>query len=138
MKKLLYTIVLCPFFVFSQTTGLDKGIAIGNILVQGFAALHGNGNQKVVDPNAKTVASFCFKNKAGEKITVKLTGKIEDTDISKEFVIKKDEKECTFDLPKGVYTYEVDIANGETLQKGEYKVTEETLMTINKAKENDQ
>jgi len=131
---------LCLFFIIlfssglkSQTTmsGLDKGLAIGNILVQSFAALKGN-NAKPVDPNAKTVDSFCFKNKMDEKITIKLNGKIEDEEIKKEFVIQKDEKECTYNLPKGIYTYEVLLSSKDIYQKGEYKVSEETLMTINR------
>lgn len=112
-------------------SGLDKGLAIGNILVQGYIALKGNG-KKPVDPNAKTVDSFCFKNKMDEKITVKLNGKIEDEEIKKELVIQKDEKECTFNLPKGIYIYEVLLSSKDTYQKGEYKVSEETLMTINR------
>jgi len=118
----------------SQTTtmsGLDKGLAIGNILVQGYIALKGNGS-KTVDPNAKTVDSFCFKNKMDEKITIKLNGKIEDEEIKKELVIQKDEKECTYNLPKGIYTYEVLLSSKDTFQKGEYKVSEESLMTINR------
>jgi hypothetical protein len=112
-------------------TGLDKGLAIGNILVQGYMALKGNG-AKQVDPNAKTVDSFCFKNKMDEKITVKLLGKTEDEEIKKELVIQKDEKECTFNLPKGIYTYEVLLSSKDTYQKGEYKISEEALMTINR------
>lgn len=127
------------FFIFifylnskAQTnmSGLDKGLAIGNILVQGYMALKGNGT-KHVDPNAKTVDSFCFKNKMDEKIFVKLNGKIEDEEVKKEFVIQKDEKECTYNLPKGIYTYEVLLSSKDVYQKGEYKVSEETLMTIN-------
>lgn len=116
----------------SQTTlsSLDKGLAIGNILVQGYMALKGN-TTKQVDPNAKTIDSFCFKNKMDEKITIKLNGKIEDDEIKKELVIQKDEKECTYNLPKGIYTYEVLLSSKDTYQKGEYKVSEETLMTIN-------
>ncbi|VFB04340.1 Uncharacterised protein [Chryseobacterium taihuense] len=72
-------------------SGLDKGLAIGNILVQGFAALKGN-NAKPVDPNAKTVDSFCFKNKMDEKITVKLNGKIEDEEIKKNSLSQKTKK----------------------------------------------
>jgi hypothetical protein len=131
-KSVKITNVLCVFFVnfaFSQTTGLDKGIAIGNILVQGFAALHGNQNKTT---DSKTVEKFCFKNKTDDKITVKFGRKTEDVEISKELIIRKDEKECMFDLPKGVYIYEVILVNNETLQKGEYKVAEEALMTINK------
>lgn len=131
---------LTIFFIFifspnlkSQTTTsvLDKGLAIGNILVQGYMALKGN-NIKQADPNAKTVDSFCFKNKMEEKITIKLNGKIEDEEIKKELVIQKDEKECTYNLPKGIYTYEVLLSSKDTYQKGEYKVSEETLMTINR------
>lgn len=133
LKLLLFFIFLFSLNLKSQTTmsGLDKGLAIGNILVQGYAALKGNG-KKPVDPNAKTVDSFCFKNKMDEKITVKLNGKIEDEEIKKELVIQKDEKECTFNLPKGIYIYEVLLSSKDTYQKGEYKVSEETLMTINR------
>jgi len=123
-------LLFTPLFFKSQTTGLDKGLAIGNILIQGYAALKGNG--KTADPNAKTVDSFCFKNKMEEKITVELIGKIEDEDIKKELVIPQDSKQCTYNLPKGVYTYEIILSNKETYQKGEYKVSEETIMTINK------
>lgn len=111
-------------------SGLDKGLAIGNILVQGYIALKGNG-AKPADPNAKTVDSFCFRNKMEEKITIKLNGKTEDEEIKKEFVIQKDGKECAFNLPKGIYTYEVLLSSKDTYQRGEYKVSEEALMTIN-------
>ncbi|WP_294273070.1 hypothetical protein [uncultured Chryseobacterium sp.] len=132
LKLLLFSIILFSLNLKSQTTmsGLDKGLAIGNILVQGYIALKGNG-KKPVDPNAKTVDSFCFKNKMDEKITIKFNGKIEDEEIKKEFVIQKDEKECTYNLPKGIYTYEVLLSSKDVYQKGEYKVSEETLMTIN-------
>lgn len=133
LKLLFFFIILFSSIFKSQTTmsGLDKGLAIGNILVQGYVALKGNA-KKPVDPNAKTVDSFCFKNKMDEKITVKFNGKIEDEEIKKELVIQKDEKECTFNLPKGIYTYEVLLSSKDTYQKGEYKVSEETLMTINR------
>ena len=63
-------------------SGLDKGLAIGNILVQGYMALKGN-RAKPVDPNVKTVDSFCFKNKIDVKITIKLNWKIEDEEVKK-------------------------------------------------------
>lgn len=133
MKKRIFLIAflfLIPHFFKCQTTGLDKGIAIGNILIQGYSALKGNG--KTADPNAKTIDSFCFKNKMDGKISVTLTGKIEDEDIKKELVIPPDSKQCTYNLPKGVYTYEIILPNNEIYQKGEYKITEETLITINR------
>lgn len=134
IKKIIFSslILLLPLVFKSQSTmsGLDKGLAIGNILVQGYIALKGNG-AKPADPNAKTVDSFCFRNKMEEKITIKLNGKTEDEEIKKEFVIQKDGKECTFNLPKGIYTYEVLLSSKDTYQRGEYKVSEEALMTIN-------
>lgn len=127
---LLIAFLLLTSLFKSQNTGLDKGLAIGNILIQGFSALKGNG--KSVDPNAKTVESFCFKNKMDEKISVSLFGKIEDEDIKKELVIPKESKECIYNLQKGIYTYEILLSSKEVYQKGEYKVSEETIMTINK------
>lgn len=67
-----------------------------------------------------------------EKITIKLNGKIEDEEVKKEFVIQKDEKECTYNLLKDIYIYEVLLSSKDTYQKGEYKVSEEALMTINR------
>ncbi|WP_169320586.1 MULTISPECIES: hypothetical protein [Chryseobacterium] len=113
-------------------SNLDKGLVVGNILIQGYMAIKGNGAKNVADPNAKTIDSFCFKNKMDEKITIKLNGKIEDEEVKKELVIQKDEKECTYNLPKGIYTYEVLLSSKDTYQKGEYKVSEESLMTINR------
>jgi len=136
MKKILYIALffLLPIITFAQTTmsNLDKGLVAGNILIQGYMAIKGSGAKNAPDPNAKTVDSFCFKNKMEEKITIKLNGKIEDEDVKKEFVIQKDEKECTYNLPKGIYTYEVSLSSKDVYQKGEYKVSEESLMTINR------
>src|SRR5690606_18001269 len=119
----------------SQITDLDRSILIGNLLFEGYKAIRGNSltsTKQMPDPNAKTVESFCFKNKMDEKITVRMLGTIEEEEIKKELVIQKDEKECTYNLPKGIYTYEVLLSSKDTYQKGEYKVTEETLMTVNK------
>lgn len=136
MKKILYIALffLLPITTFAQTTmsNLDKGLVVGNILIQGYMAIKGNSAKNTPDPNSKTVDSFCFKNKMDEKITVKLNGKTEDEEVKKELVIQKDEKECTYNLPKGIYTYEVLLSSKDTYQKGEYKVSEEALMTINR------
>jgi hypothetical protein len=59
------------------------------------------------------------------------SAKIEDEDIKKELVIPKESKECTYNILKGVYTYEILLSNKEVYKKGEYKVSEETVMTIN-------
>lgn len=90
MKKGFF-LILFVFFLFptkfkSQIpamSGLDKGLVIGNLLMQGYMAIKGNGTKQQADPNAKTVESFCFKNKMDEKITIKLSGKIEDEEVKK-------------------------------------------------------
>lgn len=130
----IFLLIIFSFQFKSQTTmsNLDKGLVVGNILIQGYMAIKGNAAKNAPDPNAKTVESFCFKNKMDEKITVRMNGKIEDEEVKKEFVIQKDEKECTYNLPKGIYTYEVALSSKDIYQKGEYKVFEETMMTVNK------
>ena len=126
--------VACTAVTFSkaqvnQISDLDRGILIGNLLIQGYQALKGPGDKS--NSNSKSVDSFCFKNKMDEKITVRLNGKVEDEEIKKELVIQKDTKECTFDLPKGIYTYEILLSSKDIYKKGEYNVAGDTLMTIN-------
>ena len=130
----IFILFLQNHFKSQTITNLDRGILIGNLLFEGYKAIRGNSltDKKAPDPNAKTVDSFCYKNKMDEKITVKLNGKIEDEEVKKELVIQKDGKECMYNLPKGIYTYEVLLSSKDTYQKGEYKVTEETLMTVNR------
>ncbi|MFY8187143.1 MAG: hypothetical protein ACOVLC_04210 [Flavobacterium sp.] len=54
----------------------------------------------------------------------------EDNAIKKELVILQDDKECVFELPKGIYTYEIVLANKEVCNKGEYKFNEEITITV--------
>lgn len=128
-------LLICTLFCFenlkSQSTisNLDKGIAIGNILIQGYMAIRGSGGAKN-DRNSKTIESFCIKNKLEDRIIFKLLGTIDEGEVKKELVIRKQEKECVFDLPKGIYTYEVSLPSNEVFQKGEYRVEEKTLMTV--------
>ncbi|WP_294316928.1 hypothetical protein [uncultured Chryseobacterium sp.] len=121
----------CSTLVPAQAlSGLDKGLVIGNILIQGYQAIRGSG-KKAPDPTAKTVDSFCFKNKMEEKITIRLSGKQEEETVTKELVIQKDGKECTYNLPKAIYQYEILLSSKDVYKKGEYNVYEESLMTIN-------
>lgn len=116
-------------YCHAQLTGFDKGVLIGNLLVQGYQAIKGSGS-KTVDPNAKTVESYCFKNKMDEKIFVKLNAKVEDEDVKKELVIQKDSKECTYNLPKGVYSYEIALSSKDVYKKGEINIGQEELVTV--------
>lgn len=114
MKKVkVILFILISQFFYSQISNLDRGIMIGNLVFEGYKALRGKGDsgKKEPDPNAKTVESFCFRNKLDEKITVRVAGTIEEEEIKKEFVIQKGEKECAYNVPKGVYSYEVVLSS---------------------------
>jgi hypothetical protein len=81
--------------------------------------------------NSRVVESVCVKNKLTDKITFKLVGKDEDgNDVKKELVIQKDGKECVFEVPKGIFTYEIVLANKKIYKKGEYKFIEEITITV--------
>lgn len=55
----------------------------------------------------------------------------EDGDeFRKELVIQKDSKEYFYELPKGVYTYEVHLANDEIFKKGEYRFAEKSTFVV--------
>ncbi|WP_165764403.1 hypothetical protein [Flavobacterium aurantiibacter] len=45
-------------------------------------------------------------------------------------VIQKDGKECVFEVPKGIYTYEIVLPNKEIYKRGEYKFNEEVTITV--------
>lgn len=82
--------------------------------------------------DSKIIESVCIKkNKLSEKITFSLIGKDEEGNFQKkELVIQKDGKECVFELLKGIYTYEIVLANKEIFKKGEYKFNEEIIITV--------
>ena len=129
MKKLISMIFLFfPLCLFPQSN-LETAIKGGELLLSGLSILKvsksdGKGNSKVIE-------SLCVKNKLADKITFKLVGKNEEGDeIKKELVIPKDGKECLLLVPKGIYTYEITLANKEIYKKGEYKFDEDIVMTI--------
>lgn len=115
--------------VFSQSD-VDKILKGGEIIVNGLSFLK-KDKSEVKETNSKVIESVCIKNKLTDKITFSLVGKDEeDNVIKKELVIQKDGKECCFELPKGIYTYEIVLANKEVYKKGEYKFNEEITITV--------
>lgn len=81
--------------------------------------------------NSKVIESVCVKNRLTERITFRLEGKDEDDNlVKKELVIPKDARECCFEIPKGIYTYEIILPNKEVFKKGEYRFTEEITITV--------
>ena len=128
MKKfyLISIFILLSFNCYCQSD-FEKVLKGGEILVNGLSFFKGNKSSS----NSKTIESFCVKNKLTEKITFKIVGQDEDgTDLKKELVIQKDGKECFLELPKGIYTYEIILSNKEVFKKGEYKIDDETIVTV--------
>lgn len=118
-------------FSYAQSD-IDKVLKGGEIIVNGLSFLKGNkSNLSSSSANSKVVESVCVKNKLTDKITFKLVGKDDEgNEVKKELVIQNDGKECVFELPKGIYTYEIILANKETFKKGEYKFNEEITITV--------
>lgn len=117
------------FFCYSQSD-VDKILKGGEIIVNGLSFLK-KDKSEVKETNSKIIESVCIKNKLTDKITFIISGKDdEDNSIKKEMVIQKDGKECVFELPKGIYTYEIVLANKEVYKKGEYKFNEEITITV--------
>jgi hypothetical protein len=122
----------CLFFSvnsFSQSD-FDKVLKGGEIIVNGLSFLK-KDKSETKETNSKVIESVCIKNKLADKITYSMVGKDEEGNvIKKELVIQKDGKECIFEIPKGIYTYEIVLANKEVYKKGEYKFNEEVTITV--------
>jgi len=131
--KILVILLLFSNFIQAQT--LETLIKGGELLVTGISIFKTSklteSKEKTVD--SKLVATVCVKNKLAEKITVKLEGKdSEGTKVTKELVVQNDGKECVFEIPKGIYTYEIILSTKEVFKKGEYKFEEEITIIVNK------
>ena len=129
--KLLVCVSLYLFSTFLHAqSDLENVLKGGEILVNGLSFLK-NNKSETKSTNSKVIESVCVKNKLTDKITFRIVGKDEyDNDIKKELVIPKDGKECVFELPKGIYTYEIVLSNKEIYKKGEYKFNDEITITV--------
>ena len=129
MKFCIIFIFFFTNLIYSQTD-IEKILKGGEIIVNGLSILK-KDKSEAKETNSKVIESVCIKNKLTDKITFVINGKNEeDIVIKKELVIQKDGKECVFELPKGIYTYEIVLANKEVFKKGEYKFNEEITITV--------
>jgi hypothetical protein len=128
IKQIILLFTLLPITSFSQSD-LETVIKGGELLLSGLSIFKvAKSDSK---ENSKVIESVCVKNKRADKITFRIVGKNEEgDDIKKELVIPKDGKECLFILPKGIYTYEIVLANKEIYKKGEYKFEDDVVFTV--------
>ena len=127
--KILFIFLLFNIFSYSQSD-FEKVLKSGEIIVSGLSFLKKNKSE-IKETNSKIIESVCIKNKLADKITYSMIGKDEDGNVvKKELVIQKDGKECVLEIPKGIYTYEIVLANKEVYKKGEYKFNEEITITV--------
>lgn len=127
--RILIIIFFFPLLIQAQSN-FEKVLRSGEIIVTGLSFLKKDKSQ-AKETNSKVIESVCVKNKLIDKITFKIEGKDqEDNVVKKELVIQNDGKECLFELPKGIYTYEIILSNKEVYKKGEYKFEEEIIITV--------
>src|SRR6218665_3016550 len=125
-KYIFQLLLLLPLFSFCQSN-FEKTVQAGGVIINGLSFLKGN---KQVSTD-KPLIMLCIKNKLSEKIAFSIKGKDkEDNEIKKDMVVQNDGKECFFEIPKGIYTYEVLLPNKETFKKGEYKFDDDITITI--------
>ncbi|MFN7775867.1 hypothetical protein [Flavobacterium sp.] len=130
MKISLLIIVLFTKFSYSQSN-FEKILRSGEVIVNGLTFFKKDKSDSN-SSNSKLIESICVKNKLQDKVTINFTGRDEnDNLVKKELVIQKDGKECVFELPKGIYTYEIVLPNKEVYKKGEYKFDDEMVITVN-------
>ena len=126
-KSILAVLLIIPMISNAQSD-LNAIVRGSEILVGGLITIFTSSK---ANPCSLTVESVCFKNKMTDKITLIITKQTAEGDeIKKELLIQKDSKECFYDLPKGVYSYEIILPNNELYKKGEYKFDEVKVITI--------
>lgn len=126
-KSIMAVLLLIPMISNAQSD-LNAIVRGSEILIGGLITIFSPSKS---NPSSITVESVCFKNKMTDKITLIITKQTAEGDeIKKELLIQKDSKECFYDIPKGVYSYEILLPNDVLYKKGEYKFDEVKVITI--------
>ncbi len=128
--KFITSLVLIFTFQLQAQSSLEKVLRSSEVIITGLSFLKA-AKTEAKPSDVKFIESLCIKNKLSDKITFSIVGKDQDDNVvKKELVIQKDGKECIFELPKGIYTYEIVLANKEVFKKGEYKFDEQLTITV--------
>lgn len=125
----IFILSFCLANTFSSycQSDFEKTLQAGAIVINGLSFIKGNKSKS----GSKTVEYFCVKNKLTDKVIFKFVCKTEDGDeIKKELVIQNDGKECVYEIPKGVWSYEIILANKETFKKGEFKLEDDITILV--------
>ena len=131
MKTLFLTLSLLVAQINFAQTDFEKALKASEIVLNGFSIFKLSGANKKSD--SKTISSVCIKNRLQEKISFIITGKdAEGVTVVKEMVIQNDGKECVFNILKGIYTYEILLANKEQYKKGEYNFDDDVVIVVKK------
>lgn len=129
MTKLILLSLLFFSNNLSAQTDVSTLIRGGELLLSGLSII--KVAKSDVKKDNKIIESVCVKNKLLNKLTFRIIGKNEEGDtVKKELVIQKDGKECLFELPKGIYTYEIELPNKDIFKKGEYKFEDDVVITV--------
>ena len=130
LKLLVATLIMLSSITFAQTD-LENALKVGQVVLNGFSIFKLSGADKKSD--SKSISSVCIKNRLQEKISFIITGKdAEGVAVVKEMVIQNDGKECVFNILKGIYTYEILLANKEQYKKGEYNFDDDVVIVVKK------
>lgn len=136
-------------FSISAQSDLDRILKGGELVIGGlsiFKILSSDADKEEAkaakvskDTVAKVVATsnavahFCVKNKLAKKMVLQLMRKNEEGEtIEKELIVQSNDKECVFELPKGVWSYQIVLEEEEGIyKKGEYNlILDENLIII--------
>ena len=130
LKPTLAVVIMLPMISCAQTD-LENVLKVGQVVLNGFSIFKLSGANKKSD--SKTISSVCIKNRLNEKISFIITGKdAEGVAVVKEMVVQNDGKECVFNILKGIYTYEILLANKEQYKKGEYNFDDDVVIVVKK------
>lgn len=108
----LVVLVLLQCQSYAQSD-LDRVLKGGEILLGGLAFV----KTAYMDPeaNSANVKKTTFKNKLGQKIVLRLFNEDDEgNELQEELIISDDGKESLYNLLKGVWRYEIEIAKAKS------------------------
>ena len=124
----MFLLMLCSMLHAQSRSTVEQAVESGKVLVELIKVFSGNKeNQEAAECEGR-YADLCVVNARDASLTVTMTQR--DTDEKRELVILRDGKECSLQLPVGVWTYDLrqtgmmtSIRKGDLLIEGCNNVT---------------